>query len=121
VENSKVPWYLKSADALIMPYKTDQNIKIMDINTTSPLKLFEYMAAKRPIISTNIPAISQIITNHLDGLLAKPNDIQELAHFVQIILEDDQLAESLANNAYEKVQNYDWKERCRRIIEYYIK
>lgn len=118
VENSKVPLYLKAADALIMPYKTDQEIKIMDINTTSPLKLFEYMAAKKPIISTNIPAISRTIEHGVNGLLAEPNNIQELTRFVEMVLEDEYLAEKLSNNAYEKVKRYDWKERCKKIFNY---
>ena len=90
----------------------------MDINTTSPLKLFEYMAAKKPIISTNIPAISRTITNGVDGLLAEPNNIRELTNFVEIILEDKHLAEKLANNAYEKVKRYDWKKRCEKILQH---
>lgn len=121
VSNSKVPLYLKSADVLVMPYKTDQKIRIMDINTTSPLKLFEYMVAKRPIISSNILAISRTITHGVDGLLAKPNDVRELAHFVQTVLEDEHLAEKLSNNAYRKVERYDWKERCKKIIECFIR
>jgi len=119
VSNSEVPRYLKAADALIIPYKTDQEIKIMDINTTSPLKLFEYMAAKKPIISTNIPAISRTIASGVDGLLAESNNIQELAHFVRMVLEDEHLAEKLSNNAYEKVKTYDWKERCKKILTYF--
>lgn len=118
VENSKIPFYLKAADALITPYKTDQEIKLLDINTTSPLKLFEYMAAKKPIISSDIPAISRTITHGVDGLLAKPNDIQELTHFVEMVLEDEQLAEKLAKSAYRKVQDYDWKKRCEKILQH---
>lgn len=118
VENSKVPFYLKAADALIMPYKTDQEIKIMDINTTSPLKLFEYMAAKKPIISSDIPAISRIITHGVDGLLAEPNNLKELTQFVEMVLEDEQLAEKLAKSAYRKVQDYDWKKRCEKILQH---
>jgi len=118
VENSKVPFYLKAADALIMPYKTDQEIKIMDINTTSPLKLFEYMAAKKPIISSDIPAISRTITHGVDGLLAEPNNIKELTQFVEMVLEDEQLAEKLAKSAYRKVQDYDWKKRCEKILQH---
>lgn len=120
IENSKVPLFLQTADVLIMPYKTDQKIKIMDINTTSPLKLFEYMAAKRPIISTNIPAISRTIVHNVDGLLAEPNNIQQLTNFVKIVLEDKQLSEKLLNNAYEKVKSYDWEKRCEKILINYF-
>ena len=118
VQNAVVPLYLKAADALIMPYKTDQEIKIMDMSTTSPLKLFEYMASKRPIVSSNVPAISRTITHGVDGLLAKPNDVRELAHFVKVVLEDKKLAENLSNNAYEKAKRYDWKKRCEMILQH---
>lgn len=118
VENSKVPLYLKAADALIMPYKTDQEIKIMDINTTSPLKLFEYMAARRPIISTNIPAISRTIEHGVDGLLAEPNNIQELTHFVEMVLNDKESSKRLSESSYRKVQDYDWKERCKKVLNH---
>jgi len=118
IENGKIPLYLKTADVLIMPYKTDQKIKIMDINTTCPLKLFEYMAAKRPIISTNIPAISRIITHNLDGLLAGPNNIQELTYFVKAVLGNKQLADKLSKNAYKKAQMHDLKERSKKILSY---
>ena len=117
VDNSAVPLYLHAADALIMPYKTDQEIRVMDINTTSPLKLFEYMASNRPIISSDIPTISRTITHGMDGLLARPNDIQELALYVNSVLEDNNLANNLASNAYKKVQQYDWKKRCEVILK----
>lgn len=117
VDNSIVPLYLNAADALIIPYKTDQEIKIMDINTTSPIKLFEYMASRRPIISSNVPAISRTLTHGVDGLLAKPNDIGELASLVKAALEDKKLADNLSNNAYKSVQKYDWKERCETILK----
>ncbi len=116
IENSRIPFFLKSADALIMPYKTDQDISIMDINSTSPLKLFEYMASKKPIISTNIPAISRTITHGKNGLLAKPNDIEELTKFAKIVLDDYSLAEKLSRNAYSEVIKYDVRERCRKIL-----
>lgn len=118
VENSKVPLYLRTANVLIMPYKTDQKIKIMDINTTSPLKLFEYMAAKKLIISTNIPAISRTIEHGIDGLLAEPNNIQELTRFVEMVLEDEHLAGKLAKSAYRKIQDYDWKKRCEKVLQH---
>ncbi len=45
VPNAQVPQYLKSADCLVLPYRLDMEHTVMDIHTTSPLKLFEYMAA----------------------------------------------------------------------------
>jgi len=58
--NSELPGYHKAADILFMPYDAEIKYQIMDINSTSPLKLFEYMASKRPIVSSDIPTIKKV-------------------------------------------------------------
>jgi len=116
VNNSLVPLYLSAADALIMPYGREC-ARIMDIESTSPLKLFEYMAAKKPIISTKIPAIQRIIHHGVEGLLAEPENIEQLTEYVRIALEDLKLAKKLGEQAHEKVKAYEWSERCRKILE----
>lgn len=47
----EVPYYVKSFDVALMPYQ--RNLETMHI---SPLKLYEYLALGRPVISTDIPA-----------------------------------------------------------------
>ena len=41
----------------------------------------------------------------------------ELSEYVRSVLKDRKLAEKLAGNSYERVKAYEWKERCRRILE----
>ncbi len=117
VFNVEVPKYLKAADVLIMPYKTDMEIKVMDISSTSPLKLFEYMASKRPIISTKIPTIEKVVKHQESVLLASENNVKELAQYVNLLIENPELGEKIANNAFREVQKYDWKRRCSKILE----
>ena len=116
VENRYVPLYLKASDALIMPYRITMEQE--EILLKPPLKLFEYMAAERPIVSTNIPTIARIITHGVDGLLAEPNNVSQLAEFVNKVLEDEGLAKKLASNAYRKSHKYDWKERVRKVLNF---
>ena len=116
VSNSLIPIYLAAADALIMPYGRGP-ARIMDIESTSPLKLFEYMAARKPIISSNIPAIRRIVQHGVNGLLAEPGDVKQLTEYVRKVLEDEEFARRLGEKAYEKVRAYDWRERCRKILE----
>ena len=116
VANIEIPKYLKAADVLIMPYNTKVNFKIMDINTTSPMKLFEYMASKRPIVSTHIPAISKVIEHNKSGLLAEPNNIEQLSSYVVELINDSEKSKNLAAKAFEDAQFYTWVNRCRRIL-----
>jgi len=117
VPNKRIPTYLAAADVLIMPYNTDQSIDVMDIDTTSPLKLFEYMAARRPIVTTDIPAIARTIEHKKEGLLAAPNDISELVESTTRALSNDTLATHLANNAREKAKEYTWRNRARKMLQ----
>jgi len=100
-----------------MPYKTDMEIKVMDISSTSPLKLFEYMASKRPIISTKIPAIERVVKHQESALLAGENNVEELAQYVNLLIENPELGEKIASNAFSEVQKYDWKKRSEKILE----
>lgn len=120
VSVSFVPQYLKSADVLIMPYKINLDYSVMDINTTSPIKLFEYMASNRPIVSSNIPVIAKLIKNKESGLLASSNDIDELATLILELLNDGEKAKAISSNAFNLVKNYSWKSRCEKIKEYFI-
>lgn len=116
VENSAVPTYLAAADVLVMPYDTDRDVTLMDLESTSPLKLFEYLASKRPVVSSDIPAISRTVEHGHDALLATPNDIDQLTAFVERALDDEELAERLARNAYQTATQYSWRDRCERIL-----
>jgi glycosyltransferase involved in cell wall biosynthesis len=117
---SDIPAYLSAANILVMPYDTSQTDGVMDLNTTSPLKLFEYMAAQRPIISTDIPAISRTIEHEENGLLAPPNDIETLVSYVRRVLENKTFADQLSQNARADAEEYSWKKRCERMITAFV-
>lgn len=116
VENRVVPTYLAAADVLLMPYDTDRDVTLMDLESTSPLKLFEYLASSRPVVSSDIPAISRTVDHEHDALLATPNDIDELTALVERVLDDGDLADRLSRNAYQTATRYSWRDRCKRML-----
>ena len=114
--NNIIPMYLKSADILFMPYDLNEENNIMDYNTTSPLKLFEYMASKNPIISSKISTIEKIVHHKEEALLSEPGTINEIVEFIKILLKDEDLAKKLVTNAYNKVKIYTYIKRCERFL-----
>lgn len=121
VPHSLVPTYLKAADVLLMPYSKKIDYQVMDVHTTSPLKLYEYMASGTPIISTNIPTISTVVP-HLEGaLLAEPDDIQQLCDYIEEVLQNPDLASRLSKYARAKVLHYQWQSRCLSIKNSFLK
>lgn len=117
VPNAALPGYLKAASCLLLPYRLDQRHTVMDIHTTSPLKLFEYMAARRPIVATGVPTVAKVLKHGQSGLLVPPGDTQAFAAAIASLLEDPGLAGSLAEGAWRQVQPFSWTQRCRRILD----
>src|SRR3989344_49718 len=84
-----IPSFLKSADVLVLPNLA--NVKISQ-NYTSPLKLFEYMAAKRPIVASRLPSIEEILNDN-NAILVDSNSSEKLADGIRCALSDTTRAE----------------------------
>lgn len=109
--HEKVPYWLKSADVLVLPNTAKEDISKF---YTSPMKLFEYMASERPIVASNIPSIVEILSVN-NAVLVEPDNPQDLAGGINFILNNCELAEKIARQAYSDVQKYTWVERAARI------
>ena len=120
IANSEIPGYLRCADILLMPLPVLEQFKVMDIATTSPLKLFEYMGSLRPIVSTDVAAVRKIVVHNETAMLAKAGDIQQIAGYITMLIKDPQKSKELASNAFKIVKEYTWKRRCDRILNYYL-
>lgn len=115
ISNEIIPQYLKAADCLLLPYKRNMKYQKMDIHTTSPLKLFEYMAAKRPIVATNIPTVSKILKDGINSILVNTDSIKDFSTAIlKAIFQEE--SKVLGDNAYRDVMQYTWKERCKAIL-----
>ncbi len=104
---------LLASDVLVYPApKTNHPYFLRD---TSPLKLFEYMAMKKPIICADIPPVHDI----LDASTARfyqPGNIDELREQIIWVKEHAEEARMMAAKAFESVQDHTWKKRTMRIL-----
>lgn len=118
VPQAQAPQYLAAADAMLLPH-TEQVQAIDGMvtgNVASPLKLFEYMAAGRPIIATSLPAVMEIIESGRNGILVPPNNTDKLVKAIQLLQEKPELAQQLAEAAYADAPTYTWEARTARIL-----
>ncbi len=113
VSHSLVPLYLKGCDVLVMPFP---NLKHYSVYM-SPLKLFEYMASRRPIVATDLPSVREVL-NDKNSILAKPDDADSSAQGIRRVLDDNMLGDELAKKAREDVENYTWAKRAKNILNF---
>ncbi len=108
VEPARVPQLLRQADVLVLPNPASA----ISTRYTSPLKLFEYMAAGRPIVASDLPSIREILRDGVNALLVSPGDPIALSSAIDNILKDPGLAARLARAALDDVPNYSWQRRA---------
>ncbi len=83
---------------------------------TSPLKLFEYMAAGVPIVAGDVPALREVLADGETALLVPPEDPWALAAGIRRVLDDPGLARRLHAAARGVVAGYGWDARARRVL-----
>jgi len=83
----------------------------------SPLKMFEYMAAQRPIIASDLPSIREIL-NENNAVLIKPDSPDDLARGIEQLLKKPDFSAKIAKRAYQDVQRYTWQKRTEKILDF---
>jgi glycosyltransferase involved in cell wall biosynthesis len=113
VPNTDVPLWIRACDVVTMPYYWNEHYAYF----MSPLKLFEYMAAGVPIVSSDLPAICEVLRHGENAWLVTPGDAKALADGIYRVLSDSPLAERMAQQARREAQNYSWNARASAVID----
>jgi glycosyltransferase involved in cell wall biosynthesis len=84
----------------------------------SPLKLFEYMAVGRPIVSSDHPATAEVVRDGETALLVPPENDDALADALCRLYDDPALRERLGDAAKQESTQYSWQARAEHILQF---
>ena len=115
VPPDQIPAYLAAADVLVLPNSARSEISA---RFTSPMKLFEYMAAGRPIVASRLPSIQEVLRNGENAVLVEPDDPERLAEGITALADDEVLAARLAAAAHVEAQSNSWDARAGAILTF---
>lgn len=116
---ARVLTYLQAADALLMPYS--DKVEVVGGGDTSsfcsPMKMFEYMAAGRPILSSALPVLREVLKDGVNGLLLPYDEPRRWMEALRRLQQDGKLAKTLGHQAQRDVQKYTWEKRAQSILQ----
>ena len=110
----EVPAYINAMDITVAPYA-----KIPQLYQ-SPIKLFEYMAVGKPIVTTRRPLVEAVIKDYRNGLIFEFGDHHQLASAILKLINDKDLRERLGSEGRRIVEDkYTWEGNAQKITEIY--
>ena len=119
VAQREVSSYFLAPDVLVMSYSSGVTIRdgTEAGEFTSPLKLFEYMAAGKPIVATGVPLVLEILRSGENSVVTPPEDEEEFLRALELVLADSGLCSRISEGARLDATGYTWEKRVEKIID----
>ena len=122
IPNSDLPLYQAAADILLMPYSRSimgSSGTADSASVASPMKMFEYMAAGRAIVTSDLSVIREVL-NEKNAVFCKPDEVGDWRLEVERLLIDEARRIQLGNQARRDVEGYTWLAREEKVLEEFM-
>jgi glycosyltransferase involved in cell wall biosynthesis len=117
VEHEVIPLYQAASDVLLMPYSRSISASSgQDIaEIINPMKMFEYMASGRAIVSADLTSIREVL-NEGNAVLCEPGEIGKWRLEIESLLADEPRRLALGAQARQDVGELTWVKREERVM-----
>ena len=121
---SEVHLYRNACDVLLAPYQSEVFVSNKQAFSTSlymsPLKIFEYMSARKAIIVSDMPVLREVLSD-TSSMLVAPADENAWVDAIDILKRDETKREEIARNAYQKFcEEFTWGKRAESILQWLL-
>lgn len=122
VKPAELAAYITAFDVVIAPYQRvvyGFNGKNNLAEWTSPMKIFDYMSAGKPIIASDLPFMREVLETEKNAILCDPDDISAWSQALTRLSREKDLAERLGTTAQENfLLNYKWEKRAQSVLSF---
>ncbi len=120
VENSEIPIRLAACDVLLMPFQKQVSTTALGTGNTaewmSPMKMFEYLASGRPILSSDLSVLREVLTEN-NSFLLPPADVGAWSTTLTELEKKPTSGLARSSQARLDVQRYTWRGRARSVCQ----
>ncbi|MCB9094300.1 MAG: glycosyltransferase [Halobacteriovoraceae bacterium] len=125
VQPAQISQYHALVDVLLAPYQNEISVEGGGQTNTyqymSPMKVFEYMAAEKAIICSDIPVLREVLNDRENCFLCPTNNVDIWEKTVVKLLDDKNLRLSIAKKAFQDLSlKYTWKSRAEKVLEKFL-
>lgn len=111
---AEMPLWLAAADVLLMPYADRVAVSgggnVAD--WISPMKMFEYLAAGRPILASTLPVLGEVLEHERNALLLPYAETGRWSEALARLAAAPALSEALSERARADAGRYTWEARA---------
>ncbi len=115
IEPSMVPKYDAAADLLFAMYKSDDPNNVLTI----PNKLFESIAAAKPILVSDLGEKSELVSNEGNGMVVDPEDVGSIARAISLLKEDRDTYQRMSDASRRSQARYNWAKMADKLVNAY--
>jgi len=121
IRSERIPEILATSDILIAPFDVSSYKSLEKYGFWwCPVKLFEYMAVGKPIVSFGFKEVRNIVRDA--GLLAKPGNLNQFVEYLNVLIKNRKLREELGKKGREIAEReYSWEKRAKETLKVYKK
>jgi glycosyltransferase involved in cell wall biosynthesis len=118
VPQADLPLYQAAGDVLLMPY----GLKIAgssggnSADICSPMKMFDYLATGRPIISSELPVLHEVLS-HENTIFCSSKSIQEWAEAILKLMQNVNQCKMMGEHARKTASQYTWLNRANAALQ----
>lgn len=110
LEAAELPALYACADVVVAPSLGGESFGVV---------LLEAMAARRPVVASDIPGYRTVLRDGVEGRLVPPGDVGALEQALDALIANPSLRQAMAAEAATSVAAYDWGVLTGRVREVY--
>jgi hypothetical protein len=105
--------FQKVADVLLMPFPDKAHYRLH----MSPLKSYEYMLSRRPIVVSKLPSLAEVFPP--EGVYwCEPDSPVSIREAIEAVFAAGDKAQAVAEVTYETGKQNTWKKRAEKILAF---